>query len=160
LEKVFAMMVFAICGKNAAAALRIFAIRPVRLCAGLYAAALLGLLNITPLSAHHARPEYDRSVQTMATGTVKEFRMVNPHVWIHIVVTADNGEIEEWSFEGDSVARLNHIGWSSDLMKAGDIVTVLFNPRRNGKPGGLFRGVTTPDGKFHSTERQRPNVRF
>ena len=121
---------------------------------------LLLLFSLSPLSAHHARPEYDRHVQSKVTGTVKEFRLVNPHAWIHITVTTREGTVEDWSFEGGSVGRLNRIGWSRDLLKPGEEIIVLFNPRRDGSPGGLFRGVTTADGKFYSASRERANVRF
>lgn len=120
----------------------------------------LTLLAMSPLSAHHARPEYDRNAQISLTGTVEEFALVNPHAWIHVVVTTRDGMTENWSFEGGSVGRLNRVGWTRDMMKPGDNVTVLFNPRRDGSPGGLFRAVTTADGKYYSAARPRINVRF
>lgn len=118
------------------------------------------LSGILPLSAHHARPEYDASSQISITGTVKEFELINPHAWIHLVVTTRQGEIENWSFEGASVGRLTRVGWTRDMLKPGDTVEVLFNPRRDGTPGGLFRGVTTAEGEFHSASRRRTVVRF
>ncbi len=118
------------------------------------------LFSMSPLSAHHARPEYDRNVQSRVTGTLKEFQLVNPHAWIHITVTTREGTVEDWSFEGGSVGRLNRIGWSRDMLKPGEEVIVLFNPKRDGSPGGLFRGVTTAEGKFYSASRARLNVRF
>ncbi len=118
------------------------------------------LFSMSPLSAHHSRPEYDRHVQSRVTGTVKEFQLINPHAWIHITVTTREGAVEDWSFEGGSVGRLNRVGWSRDLLKPGESIIVLFNPKRDGSPGGLFRGVTTADGKFYSASRERANVRF
>ncbi len=118
------------------------------------------LLGMPSLTAHHARPEYDRNAQISITGTVMEFELVNPHAWIHIVVPADGGETENWSFEGGSVGRLRRVGWTRDMLKPGDNVKVLFNPRHDGSPGGLFRAVTTADGKYYSASRRRINVRF
>ena len=118
------------------------------------------LVGMTPASAHHSRPEYDRNSQVSITGTVKEFELVNPHAWIHIVVATQGGMTENWSFEGGSVGRLNRVGWRRDMLKPGDNITVLFNPRRDGSPGGLFRAVTTAEGKYHSAARRRTNVRF
>ena len=111
-------------------------------------------------AAHHARPDYDQSAQISVTGTVKEFRFVNPHAWIDIAVETDDGGSEDWSFEGDSVARLVRAGWNGELLQPGDVVTVIFSPRRDGAPGGIFRGVTAADGKFYSASRGRINVRF
>jgi hypothetical protein len=124
------------------------------------AAVILSYSLLSPLSAHHAKPEYDSNSQISITGTVKEFELINPHAWIHLVVTTRDGEIENWSFEGDSVGRLTRVGWTRDLLKPGDVVEVLFNPRRDGRPGGAFRGVTTAEGEFHSASRRRTVVRF
>ena len=124
------------------------------------AAAVVTLSGILPLFAHHAKPEYDSNSQISITGTVKEFELVNPHAWIHLVVMTRNGATENWSFEGDSVGRLTRVGWTRDLLQPGDIVEVLFNPRRDGAPGGLFRGVTTAEGEFYSATRRRTVVRF
>lgn len=124
------------------------------------AALSLTLLDMSQLSAHHARPEYDASSQISVTGTVKEFELINPHAWIHLSVTTREGETEDWSFEGGSVGRLTRVGWTADMMKPGDEVKVLANPRRDGTPGGLFRGVTTAEGEFHSAARRRTVVRF
>lgn len=124
------------------------------------AAVWLTCSHISPLSAHHAKPEYDSNSQISITGTVKEFELVNPHAWIHLTVTTREGKTENWSFEGDSVGRLTRVGWTRDLLKPGDRVEVLFNPRRDGTPGGLFRGVTTAEGEFYSASRRRTVVRF
>ena len=126
--------------------------------AGIAAALALFFLAV-PAGAHHARPEYDQTEQSSITGTVKDFRLVNPHAWIELAVDTEEGSAD-WSFEGDSVPRLTRAGWNSDLMKPGDSVTILFSPRRDGRPGGIFRGVTTADGRFFSASRGRINLRF
>jgi hypothetical protein len=113
-----------------------------------------------PAAAHHARPEYDNRTQVSITGTVIEFRMVNPHAWIEISVERSGGETEEWSFEGASVARLRRAGWVPEMIRPGESVTVLYNPRRDGGPGGIFQGVTTADGSYYSSRRGRINLRF
>lgn len=117
-------------------------------------------LGILPAAAHHARPEYDSRTQVSITGTLMEFRMVNPHAWIEISVERSGGETEGWSFEGDSVARLVRAGWTPEMLRPGESVTVLYNPRRDGGPGGIFQGVTTEDGRYFSARRGRLNLRF
>ena len=139
---------------------RIFLAPALRACAFGCVAMSLTLLGLSSLSAHHARPEYDRNAQISITGTVKEFELVNPHAWIHIVVPTRDGVTENWSFEGGSVGRLRRVGWTRDMLNPGDNITVLFNPRHDGSPGGLFRAVTTAEGKYHSAARRRTNVRF
>ena len=43
-------------------------------------------------------------------------------------------------------------GWRPSSLKAGDKVTVVLNPLRDGTKGGRIVSVTTPDGKV-LTER-------
>ncbi len=113
------------------------------------------LLSVAPSSAHHSRRAFDRDTETSITGTIKAFELVNPHAWIYVVVTKPDGTVENWDFEGGSVRRLNRAGWSQDMLKEGDEVTIEFNPMRDGSPGGIFRGVTTADGRVYSTARRR-----
>jgi hypothetical protein len=122
--------------------------------------ALILAAGSTTAFAHHSRPQFDRNVQRSISGTVKEFRLTNPHAWIDLTVETREGESESWSFEGDAVVKLTRAGWNAALLKPGDTVTVLFNPRRDGRPGGILRGVTTADGRFFSTSRPRLNLRF
>jgi hypothetical protein len=118
----------------------------------LASAAVLGL---SPALAHHSRAAYDRNTEVSISGTVKAFEYANPHAWIYVEVTKSDGTVEDWDFEGGSVRRLNRIGWSEDMFREGDQVTIDYNPKRDGSPGGIFRGVTTADGVFHATERGR-----
>jgi len=46
----------------------------------------------------------------------------------------------------NSPNNLKRQGWKSDALKTGDKVTVVLNPLRDGKSGGLFISVTLPDG--------------
>lgn len=103
-----------------------------------------------PAAAHHAQPEYNRTIESTVIGTVAEFQMINPHSWMRLTVEDSGGTAEEWFFEAGSVGRLSEAGWERDDFKPGDRVTVLYSPRRDGEPGGILRGVTAPDGKFYS----------
>jgi len=123
-------------------------------------AALLTLAAVEAASAHHAQPEYNHREKNSITGTVTEFRLTNPHSWIEIAVDLPDGGIERWSFEGESVVRLRRVGWVSDLLKPGDMVVVAYSPRRDGRPGGVLRGVTAPDGEFYPASREDTNLRF
>ena len=58
----------------------------------------------------------------------------------------DTGGSELWSIEMNSPNNLRRQGWKSNLLKPGDKVTVVTNPLRDGKKGGLFVTVTLADG--------------
>ena len=38
-------------------------------------------------------------------------------------------------------------GWRSNIIKAGDKVTVVLNPLKSGEFGGIFVSLTLPDGR-------------
>ena len=94
--------------------------------------------------AHHSFAMFDQSKQVSITGTVKDFQWTNPHVFIEVIDSA--GVV--WSVELNSPNNLIRQGWSRHAMATGDKVTVLINPLRDGKNGGLFNAVTLPNGKI------------
>jgi len=93
--------------------------------------------------AHHSFAMFDQTRQVTVTGTVKEFQWTNPHAFIEV----EDAQGKLWSVELNSPNNLRRQGWTRTAMKAGDHVTVVLNPLRDGKPGGLFNAVTLPGGK-------------
>jgi hypothetical protein len=92
--------------------------------------------------AHHSFAMFDQSRQVTVNGTVKEFQWTNPHAFIELVDST--GKL--WSVELNSPNNLLRQGWKRTAMKTGDKVSVIINPLRDGKSGGLFNAVTLPDG--------------
>ena len=99
-----------------------------------------GLLALTaaPTLAHHSFAMFDRDHQIDLEGVVKEFRFVNPHTFIYLVVKQDDGSTETWSLEGQSPAALVRGGWTSKTLKVGDELKMRIAPLRSGAPGGAW----------------------
>ncbi len=115
--------------------------------AGLAICAAAGaLMAAGAASAHHSFAMFDQSKVTVLKGTVHEFQWTNPHAFIEVDVPGSAGAPERWSVELNSPNNLKRQGWKSSSLKTGDKVTVNINPLRDGKKGGLFRGVSLPDG--------------
>ena len=102
----------------------------------------------TPAWVHHSGAMFDREKQTMITGTVTEFTWTNPHASFRVDVPNGEGKVESWAIEMNSPNNLVHAGWKRSTLKLGDKVTVKINPLRDGRPGGLYVGITLPDGKY------------
>jgi hypothetical protein len=105
-----------------------------------------------PAAAHHTLAGYVQTRADVLVGKVKEFQWTNPHTWL-VVVVNDGGATVEWTFEGVSTARLIDAGFKKDTMMPGDPVSVVYNPRRDGKPGGMFFAVTLADGRSLKLDR-------
>ena len=97
--------------------------------------------------AHHAFAIFDSSKMTYTSGTVKQFELVNPHTWLHVVIGNDKGDVSTWSFEGGSVLQLARLGWSMDTFKVGDKVEVGFHPMKDGSRGGQLMSVKLAGGQ-------------
>ena len=50
---------------------------------------------VEPVQAHHAfAAEFDAERPVEFSGTVTKVEWINPHVWIHLDVTTDDGAVE------------------------------------------------------------------
>ena len=108
----------------------------------------------TPAWVHHSGAMFDREKITTITGTVTEFNWTNPHASFRVDVPNAQGRLESWAIEMNSPNNLVHIGWKRTSIKAGDKVTVKINPLRDGRPGGLYIGITLADGKYLGTDTE------
>jgi len=115
----------------------------------LAAIALTGALMaaVAPAGAHHSFAMFDFTKEVTLTGTIAKFDWTNPHTFVWIDVVNSEGKTETWAAEGQSPNFLGRRGWSKDTVKPGDKVTLVLNPLRDGRSGGMFRNMTLPDGK-------------
>jgi hypothetical protein len=97
--------------------------------------------------AHHSAAMFDDAKVTEKKAVVKELQWTNPHVWLQVIID-ENGKKTEWSLEGGSPNTLSRQGWRASTFKAGDVVTVRFNPMKDGSAAGQFIGAKfDADGK-------------
>ena len=108
----------------------------------------------TPAFVHHSGAMFDREKVVTVTGTVTEFNWQNPHASFRVDVPNAKGQSESWAIEMNSPNNLVHIGWKRSSIKAGDKVTVKINPLRDGRPGGIYIGITLADGKYLGTDTE------
>ncbi len=129
---------------------------------------VLGLLELTCLViialvfaggvyAHHSGAMFDRTKVVKITGTVTEFNWANPHSSFRVDVAGADGKVESWAIEMNGPNNLVHEGWKRTSIKAGDKVTVVINPLRDGKPGGWYVGITLADGKSLGSDHATPD---
>ena len=101
-----------------------------------------------PLFAHHnTQTRYDTSRPVTVSGTVKRFRMVNPHGRIEVEVKEESGAVVLWDIESGSASGLYRRGWRTDVLKPGDQVTATGSPAVDGSKSMVLIKLVTTSGK-------------
>jgi len=83
-------------------------------------------------------------------GTVLEYHWRQPHVHIIVQVpkgTKDARTVGTWDFETTGPNIASRQGWSKLTFKAGDKITVVGHPMKDGSKGGSVKYAKTADGK-------------
>ena len=91
-----------------------------------FAAVLVVWPRLTP--AHHSfspllTADGEETIRVLE-GTVRVFKILNPHGALILNVTDETGATEGWLFELSPAAQLAREGWEDDLFLPGDKVTV------------------------------------
>ena len=120
---------------------------PVRYFRMVCATAMLLGASATAL-AHHSYIRIDRNAIIAFEATVLDFQWRNPHIYILIGVTDENGNQAEWEIESGSTPILAHSGWAADSLEVGDTISVRAHPERGtNRNYALLESLTTPEGQ-------------
>lgn len=103
------------------------------------------LAATVPVWAHHSGAMFDSQKTISLQGTVKTFQWSNPHCWIQLLVQRD-GVTQEWSIEMAATTELYRSGWRPHTLQAGESVTIVARPMRDGSTGAQFLSAAGPDG--------------
>jgi len=102
---------------------------------------------VEPVQAHHAfAAEFDAERPVEFSGTVTKVEWINPHVWIHLDVTTDDGTVEPWAFEAGTPNVLFRRGFTRRSLVPGADVLVDGYQAKDGTNRANGRDITLADG--------------
>ena len=114
----------------------------------LFSAAMLLVAGSAPALAHHSfAAEFDANAPVHLDGVVVMFEWVNPHSWLHIDVTTEDGTVQRWRVEGGAPSTLLRRGWNRNSLPAGTRITVDGFQAKDGSPRANARDIVFPDGR-------------
>jgi hypothetical protein len=111
----------------------------------IFAAAITTLL-VVPALGHHSHVQYDTTEYTEVEGVVAEVHWFNPHSWLYINTTGDDGEPAIWALEATGPGGLERNGITRDMIKVGDAISARCHQLLDGSNGCLLGYLTGADG--------------
>ena len=109
----------------------------------------VGLLLVgASVQAHHAfSAEFDSNRPVRLEGKITRMEWINPHAWMHLDVTKEDGTVESWMIEAGPPGALVRRGWSRESVIPGTDVLVEGDQELDGAFRDNGRDVTFPDGR-------------
>lgn len=105
------------------------------------------LLVAGTMSAHHSESINDQDRLVTVTGTVTQFVFTNPHVQIHLDVKDDQDNVEQWIATAGAPRTLRRAGWNNRTLQAGDEISIVGFPYKDGRNIVFQLKVVRADGE-------------
>lgn len=117
--------------------------------------ALLLMLCFGNPAAHHAGVMFDDEAEVTLTGVVREFQFTNPHSWLLVDVTNEDGSVTTWGFEAEGPSIMMRRGIRPGDLMPGTRLTITGHPMRDGRPAAAWTRAVREDGKEFFARRRR-----
>lgn len=117
----------------------------------LAAGAVLGTWMLaTSAFAHHSfAAAYDTTTPLTIQGKITDVRLTNPHSHFFLDVQGANGKVEHWKIEAGTPSGMIRNGYSPEVIKTGDMVTIKGFRARDGSTNGMLRELVMADGTVY-----------
>ena len=106
------------------------------------------LVYAVPVFAHHSfAAEFDDSKPITLQGSITKVEMTNPHGWIYINVTEEDGRVQNWAIETGTPRALIRAGGNREALAPGTEIVVEGWLARDGTPTVNGRDIMFADGR-------------
>ena len=124
-----------------------------------FAALALALsVSCAPLFAHHGTGvAYDTEKTVTVKGVVTEWIWANPHCGLLFDATDDKGNVAHWGVELGNPHQESGAGFSKDVFKPGDKITVSGHPAKSGAPRMTGSRFVFDDGRVLPEKHTKGN---
>ena len=108
----------------------------------------VALFAVPAANAHHAfGAEFDPNRPLVLRGPITKVQWVNPHAWIHMEVTKEDGTKENWMVEGGTPNTLLRRGLTKQTLQIGTVIIVDGYQSKDRSLRANGRDVTFTDGR-------------
>src|SRR5262249_23198400 len=123
--------------------------------------ALVSVALVGPASAHHGFGNFDTNSEITLKGTVTGIDFVNPHAYVYLSVVGGDGAKAPVRCEVRAATVLRRSGWSAEMFKPGDPITITgapdrFDPKSCYVNTVLFADGTSADRYAQLTKAAKP----
>lgn len=98
------------------------------------------------VEAHHSGTMFDGEKEVTVEGVVKEFQFTNPHSWLLVDVTDEDGTVTTWGFEAEGPTTLMRRKIRLSDFSPGTKVTITGHPMKDGRPAAAWTKAVRADG--------------
>ena len=114
-----------------------------------FAGACAMLLSAVAAAHHSFAAAYNMEVPITIKGKIVEVRLTNPHSHFFLDVANADGTTSRWTFEAGTPSGMLRNGYSPQVIKKGDEVTINGFQARDGSDNGMLRELITADGTLY-----------
>jgi len=118
--------------------------RALRWCFG---SVLAAAMWANSANAHHSFAVFNMEKLVTISGTVVDWKWVNPHSWVYVEVVKADGTTERWALECSSPNMMIRWGWNANDIHVGDKITVDSHLAHDGKHVASAQTLFLADGK-------------
>ena len=111
-------------------------------------AAAAALLILKPAVGHHSfAAAFDENSPLNLEGVVTRVELVNPHSWVWLDVTNEDGTVTNWGMEGGPPVNLFRNGINKNTLPVGSEIRVFGYQAKTGENKGVGVFFEYPDGR-------------